>query len=439
MKLPDPPPPANQSKLIGLTRNQLLARFAALPCAPAEVLDFCPMQQVRQELQNHQAELEAQGEELRESHRRLEEVRDRYADLYDFAPVGYLTLDLQGCIREINLTGAGMLGRVRAQTLGKPLFLWLPLEFHETFRQHLQRVAASDERVVDEMCLRADGGARLPISMTSIAIQTGAEPMDHCRTVLLDISGVREKEAELTRSRQLLRSLSAHLEHVREEERMRLSREIHDELGQKLTALRFEVAMLSQVAEPPGLSQAVPTLLKMIDDTLESVRAIASDLRPAVLDLGLVAALEWQVQDFRRRTGIDCNLMARGDEIRLENDRATALFRIVQECLTNIVRHAAASKVRVVLDKLGEFLCMQVTDNGVGLAADALSKNRSFGIAGMRERVLLLGGALEISSRPGLGTTLHFTIPLEQSREVPRHFTVPEAGFAIPGTTGETK
>ena len=431
--------PAGQTRLIGLTRNQLLARLAALPCAPAEGLDFCPMQQVSQELQNHQFELEAQSQELRESRQRLEEARDRYADLYDFAPVGYLTLDLRGCIREINLTGAGMLGRERAQVLGKPLILWLPKAFHEAFFLHLQRVRASIERVVDEMSLRADGGALLPISLASIAIQTSAGAVDACRTVLLDISGVKEKEAELTRSRQLLRRLSAHLEHVREEERKRLAREIHDELGQKLTALRFEVAMLGKSAEPPALSQAVPTLLKTIDDTIESVRAIASDLRPAVLDLGLVAALEWQIQDFRRRTGIDCTFKASDDNLHLENNRATALFRIVQECLTNIVRHAAASKVRLMLNKQGERLHIQVSDNGVGLAADALSKSRSFGIAGMRERVLLLDGTLEISSHRGHGTTLLFSIPLQERSDATNHSVATTAGATIPGSTGETK
>ena len=439
MKLPDPHLLTDQSKLIGLTRNQLLTRFAALPCAPAEGVYSCPMQQVSQELRNHQFELEAQGHELRQSHQRLEEVRNRYADLYDFAPVGYLTLDLQGCIREINLTGAGMLGRERAQVLGKPLFLWLPKEFHDVFFLHLQRVSNQAERVEDEISLRADGGALLPINMTSIAIPASPESMDHCRTVLLDISGVKEKEAELTRSRQLLRSLSAHLEHVREEERMRLAREIHDELGQKLTALRFEVAMLGKAAEPPSLSQSVPTLLKMIDDTIESVRAIASDLRPAVLDLGLVAALEWQIQDFRRRTSIDCTFKASDDDIHLENNRATALFRIVQECLTNIVRHAAASKVRLVLNKMGERLHIQVSDNGIGLAADALSKSRSFGIAGMRERVLLLDGVLDISSHRGHGTTLLFSIPLQERRDATNQSAATTAGATISGSTGEMK
>lgn len=408
-----------EASLDALSKPELIARLESLPCAPKFTLDACPAQRFRLELGIHRIELETQNEELLDSEQRMEEARDRYSDLYDFAPVGYLTLDKAGSVREINLTGASMLGGERGNVLGKSLPLWLHPTSHNAFHQHLKHVFESSDRVVDEMLLRGDDVPPRYISMVSNAVTHGPAAGEACRTALVDITPLKEKEQELTRSSQQLRNLSAHLDQVREDERRRMAREIHDELGQKLTTLRFEVAMLGSAPNgtPAGLSHAAASLLKQIDDTIESVRAIASDLRPAVLDLGIIAALEWQVKEFRRRTGIDCGLKVGNEDIALDNERATAVFRIVQESLTNVARHAGASRVRVILGRTGDRLNIEVVDNGIGLPSDALMKARSFGIAGMRERVLLLGGEMEINSRPTQGTHLKVSIPLREKVE----------------------
>lgn len=422
-------PVASARWLSAHTKSELIASIESLPCAPGNSHEpwACPAERLKLELGAHRVELETQNLELRESQQRIEEARDRYADLYDFAPVGYVTLDRQGCVQEINLTGAAMLGCERKRVLGRPLILWLQVDCHEAFYQHLHRVCASSERVLDEMRLRSENGPPRHISMISSTITHGLKAWHACRTALVDITPLKEKETELTQSRQQLRDLSAHLDRVREEERRHLAREIHDELGQKLTALRFEVAMLNTGVDTPaaglttgltmGLTTSAASLLRQIDDTIESVRAIATNLRPAVLDLGLAAAIEWQVQQFRQRTGIACDLRIGNEEIPLDNDRATAVFRIVQESLTNIVRHAGASLIQVNVDKRDDCLHIRVTDNGVGMAADALEKSRSFGIAGMRERVLLLNGEMKISSHPGAGAELKITIPLKERRQ----------------------
>lgn len=398
--------------LATLSKAELLRRIAALPCAPKLAPETCPVERLKLELSTHQIELETQNQKLRESQLRIEEARNRYSDLYDLAPVGYATLDRQGRLREINLTGAAMLGGERANLIGKPLLLWLGADCRTRLHLHLKQVFASGERVVDELLLRGHNGAARNISVTSLAIERGVEAGRECRTVLADITPLKHKESELTRSRQLLRDLSAHLDQVREDERRHLAREVHDELGQKLTALRFEVALLGLDPDPAQIARAAAALLKQVDETIESVRAIASDLRPAVLDLGLVAAIEWQLQQFRRRTGIDSTLTVSDEEIALDNDRATALFRIVQESLTNIIRHAGASSVAITLRKRGQNLDVLVEDNGAGLSAGALQKTRSFGLVGMRERVLLLDGSLHISGKPGQGTKLKVSIPL---------------------------
>lgn len=406
-------PSESDIKLSSLTKAELVARLESLPCAPQHTLEACPAQRLLLDLRTQHVELETQNQELRESQQRIEEARDRYYDLYDFAPVGYVTLDRRGCIQAINLTGADMLGSERGMVIGKPLILWLREEFHDAFNQHLHRVCASQDRVVDEMALRR-GGAPRHISMVSTAIREGQEEGHACRTALVDITRLKEKELELTRSRQQLRELSAHLDRAREGEHRHIAREIHDELGQKLTTLRFAVAMLGSGLDtpPPALPQITASLLRQIDDTIEAVRGIASDLRPAVLDLGLVAAIEWQVQDFRQRMGIAFTLKMSEEEIQLDNERATAIFRIVQESLTNIARHADASKARLTMARSGGRLQIEIADNGTGFSAGALKKPRSFGIAGMRERVLPLDGTLEISSRPGRGTKLKVSIPL---------------------------
>ena len=383
-----------------------------LPCAPHFDKDACLAERLSQELSTHQVELEAQNQALRESQQLVEEALDRYSDLYDFAPVGYVTLDRQGRVREINLTGATMLGDERKDLVGKPLIPLLQTDCRYAFQQHLKRVFETGERVVGELLLDGGKGTIRNISIASIVISHGPETGQACRTVLVDSTLIKEKETELTQSRQLFRDLSAHLDQVREDERRHLAREIHDELGQKLTALRFEVAMLGAGQSQHPLSDTAASLLRRVDETIEAVRAIASDLRPAVLDLGLVAAIEWQLQQFRQRTGIAYVLNTSDEELSLDNDRATAVFRIVQESLTNIVRHAGASKVRLTLRAHGNDLCVQVEDNGIGLAADALNKTRSFGLVGMRERALLLEGELEISGKPGRGTKLRLTIPL---------------------------
>jgi PAS domain S-box-containing protein len=411
-------------RLAALAKAELIARLEALPCAPGFVRDTCPAERLQHELSTHQAELESQNQELRESQQRIEQARDRYSDLYDFAPVGYLTLDPQGCVREINLTGARMLGSDRNSLLGKPLVLWLRPESHSAFHQHLNLVRHSTERVTAELKLRGVGGSLRYVSMVSTSNASDVADVIECRSALVDITELKNKETELTLSRQQLRNLSAHLDRVREDERRHLAREIHDELGQKLTSLRFEVALLGSGMDQPQveLSRKAATLLTQIDDTIEAVRAIASDLRPAVLDLGLVAAIEWQLQEFSRRTGIGCDLKLSDEVITLDNERATAIFRIVQESLTNVIRHAGANRIRLSMSKNkgGDKLLLQVSDNGVGMTTAALKASRAFGIAGMRERTLLMGGEMKISSRAGRGTKLAFSFPLRERRQAGR-------------------
>jgi PAS domain S-box-containing protein len=224
---------------------------------------------------------------------------------------------------------------------------------------------------------------------------------------------------ELEQSRAELRALAVRLQAIREEERTRIAREIHDELGQALTALKLDLAWLGKQSQKSmstsGEFRAVDqSITQRIDETMEIVRRIASELRPSVLDqLGLEAAIEYLVQETTKRTGIAITLHAE-EFPRLPDDLASHAFRIIQEALTNVTRHAKATRVDVAVRRAGGSLILGVSDNGVGFAPDTLSGLSSLGLVGMRERALACGGVLMVHGKPGEGTSIVVTIPLKQ-------------------------
>jgi PAS domain S-box-containing protein len=229
-----------------------------------------------------------------------------------------------------------------------------------------------------------------------------------------DITVRKRVQMDLQRSLDQVRALARRLQSVREEESKRLAREIHDQLGQTLTALRLDVSSLigemSEGTRPP--SKKATSVLNLVDETIRAVRRISSELRPGMLDhLGLVATVEWAGEDFESRTGIKCQLDLPREEITIDPAVATAVFRIFQETLTNVARHANASELQVRLAKVNSDLILEVHDNGKGIAEASLSSGESLGILGMRERALLFGGELKISSASGEGTTVRVRIP----------------------------
>jgi PAS domain S-box-containing protein len=243
--------------------------------------------------------------------------------------------------------------------------------------------------------------------------------------VTRDITGLKQAEKELTDSREKLRALAAYLQSVREEERTRIAREVHDELGQALTGLKMDLAWLekklAEATAAPSLRavrQKTRQMPEVVDEIISTIRKIATELRPGVLDdLGLEAAIEWQIQDFQKRTGIKCEFVSELKDILLSQDRATAAFRIFQETLTNIARHARATRVNIKLAASHGKLILEVEDNGKGVTARDLSGAKSLGLLGMRERAVMLDGEMTIVGRRGKGTTVGLRIPLGHSGE----------------------
>ena len=216
-----------------------------------------------------------------------------------------------------------------------------------------------------------------------------------------------------------LRELEAHRETVREDERKHIARELHDELGQSLTALRMTSSMLRVRfgRQTPGLAEHVKNMTELVDRTIEVVRNVATTLRPSALDLGISLALEWLAREFGRSSGIACVLELDMDGVELEEHQAVAVFRIVQESLTNVARHAGAGRVRIALRAQDGACRLVVSDSGKGFEP-ARRRGKNFGLLGIRERVHMLGGELTVRSAPGEGTSIEVSIPLPGARPV---------------------
>ena len=234
--------------------------------------------------------------------------------------------------------------------------------------------------------------------------------------IVWDISESKRIELELDSSRGQLRELSAHLESVREEEKARIAREVHDELGQMLTVLKLETSMceLAYAELDPGLRERLNSMKKLIAQLFQLVRDVATALRPPILDAGISSAIEWQAHRFEARTHIPCLVRVPEHLPPLSAAKEVGLFRILQEALTNVMRHAKAQTVELTLSVEEQELCLSISDDGQGFVP-AAGRSTSFGLVGMRERVLMLGGTLSLHSEPGEGTTLSVRVPLRQA------------------------
>jgi PAS domain S-box-containing protein len=297
------------------------------------------------------------------------------------------------------------------QLVGRSVCSLLHPDSHDALREQVQRAFAGEAApaVVTGAILRFDGQTR------EVEIASAALP-DHGRTVvqmvITDITQRQRQEREQARHRRELRQLSASVVQAREEERRRIARELHDELGQRLTALKMELSSLGPAAQASH-EVRVTGMLEMIDDTVAAVRRIAADLRPMMLDdLGLNAAIEWLARDAARRMDIAITVRLGEEDPPVTDGAAIALYRMVQEALTNVARHAHATDVGIEMRQEGGELVLTVRDNGVGFSDRSLQHDGRYGLLGIRERAYMLGGRLEVDNPPGGGGRLTVRLPL---------------------------
>jgi hypothetical protein len=361
---------------------------------------------------------EAESERMQHT---IDATQARLAAIVDSAMDAVITVDEEQKIVLFNRAAEQVFNVRRDQAIGSRLDRFLPARFraaHHGHVEHFGRTGVTSRRMGDVTtlwALRAHGEneQEFPIEASiSQAVEGGRR---YFTVILRDITLRKQAEDELRRQQQELRELSARVLEAREEEKAHIARELHDELGQLLTALKMDLRWLRERLPDAELGAKADDMSELLDKTVASTRRISADLRPLMLDdLGLADAANWLVEDFAKRSGVRCEIRIPGeaDFESLSKGVSTAVYRALQESLTNIGRHAGARSAWVMLAMEGGELLVEVEDDGRGIAPEDLAKVRSLGLKGMRERVAYLGGSLEIGRAPRGGTRLRLRVPL---------------------------
>ncbi|WP_256601283.1 MULTISPECIES: sensor histidine kinase [unclassified Pseudomonas] len=338
----------------------------------------------------------------------------------DQSTVGILWVNWDSHVRYANKAAETMLGYERGGVVDRPLIDFEPSLTMDRWLNLWKNARSSDDapQNFESNCVRADGSV-LPadVSLSFLRFRDAEYLVVFITDVTerrRSLAALQESEGRLQVLAEQLRELSAHLETVREEEKARIAREVHDELGQMLTVLKLETSMceLAYADLDPGLRERLNSMKRLIAQLFQLVRDVATALRPPILDAGIASAIEWQARRFEARTQLPCLVQVPDNLPALPDATAIGLFRILQESLTNVMRHAEAHTVELELSLSDGVLCMSIADDGQGF--DPLEERpASFGLVGIRERVLIMGGRLHLDSTLGEGTTLRIYIPLE--------------------------
>ncbi|MFH1213442.1 MAG: PAS domain-containing sensor histidine kinase [Candidatus Neomarinimicrobiota bacterium] len=371
------------------------------------------LHQVRQRM----AMLEAADIERRRIEKSLDKYEKNFHELVNLLPQTVYEADIDGKFRFTNRVGFDTFGYNQQDIDAGINFnqLFIPEEREKLDRNILKIYNGSEVEGHEYVALRKDGSTFQALIYSSPIIQN--HKSIGLRGVVIDITDRKQVEQELKDSRDQFRNLSAHLQSVREEERSYIAREIHDELGQALTALKMDLIWMSKRLSPDQteIAEKIIAMFDLMDKTIQTIRRISTDLRPGLLDdLGLTAAIEWYGEDFQNRTGIKCNLHFTPEEIEVDQERCIAIFRIFQEALTNVARHSHATKVEADLRIENHDFNMKIVDNGIGISDKQVNDPQNLGLVGLRERVYPWNGRIEIKGRPKKGTTVLVFIPLDR-------------------------
>jgi two-component system sensor histidine kinase UhpB len=352
------------------------------------------------------SELKVQNSEKR--------FRTLFNNADDAVFVNKFTRDLRlGIFTEVNNLACYRLGYARDEFLSLNPYVIFPKRYYPIVDAACAELAKTGHTIFEAMQIKKDR-SQIPVEVKSHLFELDGHPS--ILSIARDITDRKLAEKRLNVTSQRLRNLASRLQTIREEERTVIAREIHDELGQSLTVLKIQTALLLNKLKlnQPDVKEKSDSIIELIDQTVESVQKISAKLRPGILDeLGLVPAIEWQSQEFQNRTGIHCDCILPKIDIDISADRATAIFRILQESLTNVARHSDAKRVSVILKQVDHTLTLEVTDNGQGITLGQRNDSNSLGLLGMKERALVFGGQVKIHGVSGQGTNVKVEMPLD--------------------------
>jgi len=352
--------------------------------------------------------------------KQVQDALAQYVALIVGSEDAIVTKTLNGTILSWNPGAERLYGYAAEEIEGHPISVLFPPDRHDEWRAVIDRVGRGDHvEHLETVRLRRDG-SRVDVSLSISPVKDGQGNVIGATSIARDLSERRRAAEALALSEAQLRAFAARLRSARESERTQIAREIHDELGQALTALKMDLFSLKQSVPEPlrhPLRRKTDQMAGLIDQMVDKVRTLATELRPAVLDsLGLSAAIDWAGRQFAERTGIECTLDLPPHPVLIDSERSTDVFRILQEALTNVVRHARATRVDVHLRTTPEELVLEVHDNGRGISDREVDDPRAFGLVGMRERVLQWGGEVGVRAVPQGGTSVTVCIPLGHGR-----------------------
>lgn len=435
------------------------------------------VQRLAQECETQRTEVERQNEELRRAHQQLEQYRDRYVDLYDFAPLGYVTLDEDGYVQEINLAGAKLLATDRNTLTGYPLLDYVAVEDRPAFKKHLHQCVQQRQEVTSEIALGAKDGQVIQTQLRSIPVE-GHEPGTvFCKTAITDITHrkqteeqlktlndtleqrVAQRTAEVEQRAAQLRALALQLSQTEERERRRLAQVLHKHLQQLLILAKIKVDSMIRHAADPAVARAMADIRELLEQSVTETRSLTIELSsPIVYEYGLAAALKWLAGHMGQKHSLPVEVDVDPQAEPAEEGLRVFLFQAVRELLFNVVQHAQAERAWVTMAKAGNGrVQIEVRDEGAGFDAARLASAHTrtharFGLSSIRERLELLDGRMEIRSSPGGGTRVAMTAPLRRSSQSAppnppaRRQSVPQAEASAgraraqkPGESGKTR